>query len=394
MVIVVAALALSSQIALAKQSHAAREAGSPARPLTMVVERVVRGDVVIAANSNLRSAGGWDPSATGSAVDVDRDHSLLCVRRGEFAAACADNSSSARLDVPPGARVVHARLYVETSLSATAGPLRVRVAGPGARRQYKVLGMNTARVPKLREDSAVISSRAVLRQAVWDVTEYVIVHGAGRYTVADIVSERAGPYLPYASWAIVAVYERDPAAGAIFPRLRARFARRAVSWHDGFVLSSEPAGARARFAVAPGQAVFARSLHVVANARRGGADNLLFNGRPLGNNLTPGDRPSPPGVKVARNRSCNSTTDVFNDTICVLGAPVASKRPGPSGYFASSDGATASSGSAVDIDVIRIPDRYLVEGPSTSTVEVRTVADHPVAVGVLAVSADLGDVTP
>ena len=50
-----------------------------------------------------------------------------------------------------------------------------------------------------------------MRQAVWDVTAYVQAAGPGTYTVADIMFERAGAYLPYASWTIVAAYELDPA---------------------------------------------------------------------------------------------------------------------------------------------------------------------------------------
>ena len=374
-------------------AHASERDDTRARPFTVVLERVLHGDLVMAANSNLLSAGGWDMAAS-SVADVDGDRSVLCVRRRSFDAACADNSSSAALDIPSGARVVHARLYVETSLSTSAGPLRVRLAGPGAAFDYTVLGAATRGVPKLYESTAAISSRAVLRQAVWDVTRFVNRRGSGRYTVADIVSERATAYLPYASWAVVAAYELDPAAKIreLAPEQRPRFARRAVSWHDGFMLSSVHVGsvAAAESSVVPGDAVYAKSLHLVANARQGEPDNLLFNGRPLGNNLTPGDRAPPPGVTVAGDRSCNSTTDVFNDTICVLGAPVATKRPGSARYLASGDGTTRSSGSAVDIDVIRIPDRYLVAGSVNSVLSVRTVSDDPMAVGVLAISADLG----
>ena len=82
-----------------------------------------------------------------------------------------------------------------------------------------------------------------MRQAVWDVTDYVAAAGPGSYTVADIATERAGAWLPYASWAIVVAYELDPASGIQLDQLPAaeqqRFAPRAVSWHDGFVVRSE-----------------------------------------------------------------------------------------------------------------------------------------------------------
>jgi hypothetical protein len=147
-----------------------------------------------------------------------------------------------------------------------------------------------------------------------------------------------------------------------------------------------------KLAIDPDSVSFAKSLHIVAGARRGSADNLLINGQPLGNNDTPGDSPPPPGVTIGRRPSCNSTTDVFNETICVLGTPVVTKRPGPRAYLAARDGVTPSSGSAVDMDVVRIPDRYLVPG-SDSMVFSATTATEPLAVGMLAISADLTGAT-
>ncbi len=390
-----AALLLAGLSALPIVARAERDDRRAPRPFGVVVERVLDGDLVIAANSNLVSAGGWDLTAAAHA-DVDGDRSRLCVRRGDAEPVCSDNSSSATLEIPRRARVVAARLYVETALSANAGPLRVRLDGPTAPLRYTVLGSQTARVPRVYEVSAAVSGNAVMRQSVWDVTKYVAANGPGRYTVADIVGERAGAYLPYASWAIVAAYELDPNfdLGDVAAREQPRFARRAVSWHDGFVRPAQgtlevPIG---ELAIDPAAASFAKSMHIVAGARRGSADNLLINGQPLGNNHTPGDSPPPPGVTLGHRPSCNSTTDVFNETICALGTPVVTKRPGPRAYLAAGDGATPSSGSAVDMDVVRIPDRYLVPG-SESMVFSATTATEPLAVGMLAVSADLKGAT-
>jgi hypothetical protein len=361
---------------------------APGRPFGAVLERQLHGDLVIAANSNLRSAGGWS-SAPGSVSDIDGDASVLCVRRSGTSRTCADNSSSAHLDLPAAARVVHARLYVETTLSAGAGPLSVRLVAPLAQ---TLLGDETAGAPRLREDSLAVSARGVLRQSIWDVTALVSGNGAGYYTVADIVAERAGPFMPHASWAIVAAYELDPAIDvtSLAPGVQQRFARRAIAWHDGFVLLAAGAAAEpvAELAVTPGAATFATSMHIAAAARHGNADNLLFNGQPLGNNVTPGDRPPPPWVAVGDDEACNSTTDTFNETICMLGAPVAKRDPGPADFVASSDGVTATSGSAVDIDVMRIPDRYLVGG-APSAVLSASAGHDPVALGMLAISADV-----
>ena len=172
-----------------------------------------------------------------------------------------------------------------------------------------------------------------MRQAVWDVTEYVQTAGAGSYTVADIVFERAGAYLPYASWTIVAAYELDPAVDVDGDDARAagRFAPRAVTWDDGFAtltdgsVDVEVDG----FAVPAGAAVFAKTFHLAAHPR------------PAVVREPPVRRPAARQQRVARERgrrrpassigtdpACNSTTDVLNDSICVLGSPVATKVPG------------------------------------------------------------------
>ena len=362
-------------------------------PFAPVFEGVLAGDLVMAANSNLLSAGGW---RLADAADVDGDVNRLCLGRLFVPGACADNSSSAVLDVPAGARVVHARLYVQTSLSSAVGPVRVRLDGPAEGYTYTELGALTPDAPKLAEGSATAGrSGPALRQAVWDVTQFVTAGGAGTYTVADIVNERAGAFLPYAAWAIVAAYELDPAADlatvAPTPEAQQRFARRAISWHDGFVARADapldvPITGLVVDAAVP---VFAKSLHIVAHAQHRGTENLLFDGRPLGNSVMPGDPAAPPGVVLGTDAACNSITDVLNDSICNLGTPVATKTPGPTDYVASGDGRTPSSGSAVDMDVVRIPARYFSPGATTATLRLDAVGDDVVAAGMLAVSVDL-----
>jgi hypothetical protein len=367
-------------------------------PFAPVLEGELAGDLVMAANSNLLSAGGW---RLADAADVDGDASRLCLGRLFVPGACADNSSSALLDIPAGARVVHARLYVQTSLSSAVGPVRVRLDGPADGFTYTELGSATPSVPKLSEGS-VAAGRAgpALRQAVWDVTELVTTAGPGAYTVADIVHERAGAFLPYASWAIVAAYDLDPAADlatvAPTPEAQQRFARRAVSWHDGFVARADaPVEVVVNGLVVDAAVpVFAKSLHIVGHAQHRGADNLLFNGKPVGNNVMPGSAAAPPGVTLGTDPACNSITDVLNDSICHLGTPVATKTPGAAAYVAAKDGRTPTSGSAVDMDVVRIPDRYFVPGATSATLSLDAVGDKVVAAGMLAVSVDLPPTAP
>ena len=99
---------------------------------------------------------------------------------------------------------------MSTAVSATVGPLRVRLAGPGNVFEYTELGGATPAAPKLAEVTAADAGGATLRQATWDITDFVSQGGGGNYTVADIVSERAAAWLPYASWGIVVAYELDP----------------------------------------------------------------------------------------------------------------------------------------------------------------------------------------
>ena len=287
------------------------------------------------------------------------------------------------IDLPARARVVHARLYVESSLPDAAGAMRVRLDVPGRSFAYMELGADTPGVPKLYE--AVGSGRdgSSVRQAVWDVTQAVAAGGAGRYTVADIVSERTGTSAPYASWAIVLAYELRPTRELkdLRPALRARFAPRIVSWHDGIVVVSDRS---MRIAISgldsvAGPAAFAKSFHLVAQPRRGSSDNLLLNGRPLGNNLTPGDRPAPPGVALGRTQSCNSITGIFNGTSCVLGTPARPRRRARAG---------------VDMDVVRIPDGYLSTGGDEAVISLRTAGGGSLAPGMVAMSVDVESAGP
>ena len=259
-----AASLLLAATTVAGATHAG--AAEPEQPFTPVVHDVLAGDLVMAGNSNLVSAGGFRPAAE-AVADVDGDDTSLCVGRLYVPAACGENSSSATLDVPVGARVVAARLYVNTSLTSATGPIQVRLDGPAAGFEYTTLSAATPGIAKVRESAGRSSrSAAPMRQAVWDVTEYVRTAGAGSYTVADIMFERAGAYLPYAAWTIVAAYELDPAVdlAVLSPEQRARFAPRAVTWDDGFVTMSDGSVDVIvdRFVVPAGAAVFAKTFHL------------------------------------------------------------------------------------------------------------------------------------
>ncbi len=329
-------------------------------PLTVVLEQVVEGDLVMAGAVNQPRSGG--------AVDVDGDSDAICLARASRSGTvCDDNSSRAVLDLPAEASVIAARLYVSSSLTDSVGSMVVRLAGPGDGGAYASVGAAApaaARVDELSEGGH--------RQAVWDVTEFVRQRGGGEYTIADIANEAASGAAA-ASWTIVAAYELAGGAdlGQLPAEVQPRFARRALSWHDGLAttvdgpVELEVGG----FTLPMDRPVIAKSLHVITSIDDG-YDNVLFAGSPLGNNATPGDVPPPAGVVIGADPACNSTVDVVNGSICTLGTPA---------------GAPVA-GSAVDMDVVRIPDRYLVPGATSAVVSV--AAEGLVAAGVLAVSVE------
>ena len=221
-------------------------------------------------------------------------------------------------------------------LSSSVRPIRVRLDGPAEGFEYAELtSAADSGVPKLGETRRLRRCRRRRRCARPCGTSPTTSRrsGPGAYTVADIVFERAGAFLPYASWAIVAAYELDPAAdvAAMSPEQQARFAPRSVSWFDGFVVTADSAieVPVSGFEVPVGQPVFGKTFHLVAHAQHRGADNLLFAGQPLGNNVSPGDPPPPLGVAVGDEPACNTTTRILDDSICCSARRCRRRRPAP-----------------------------------------------------------------
>ena len=296
-----------------------------------------------------------------TAADVDGDSTSLCAYRGGPGSSffdvlrlnawrCADNSSSADVDLPAGARVVAARLYVETSAprrtSARSGWRSTGLArasttdsGLGPARRHpppRPPGSSTTttttitttatsrprrptprspprppRRPRLRRHrrrpsrrsctrrSAATGDGAALRQAVWDLTGYVAADGR-RHLHRRRHRQRAG---------------RAVAAVRLVGDRRRLRARPAVGL-DGIAPSnstgSPPGSSRGTTASSTSMPdrstsrstastprpapTFGKTIHVVAHGRRGRSDNLLFDDGPLGNNNSPGDAPAPAGV--------------------------------------------------------------------------------------------------
>ena len=209
----------------------------------------------MAGNSNLLSAGGWRQGAVTGPTSTATGRELCIIRRHRFPRACADNSSSARLDIPDGAR---------SSPPGCTCRRRCRRRRPAARpaRRPRPPASTTPSSARRRWRPEALEGRGGGDGAV-DAPGRVGRHRVRRCSAAPARTPSPtscpsgpAPYLPYASWAIVAAYELDPARR---PGRRAppaeeqqRFARRAVSWHDGFVYLTEgrsrcpSAGSRSR----------------------------------------------------------------------------------------------------------------------------------------------------
>ncbi|GAA1048387.1 DUF11 domain-containing protein [Arthrobacter russicus] len=415
-VVVAFALAFASLIGLnATSADAAPE------PFGKVLSGIYRGDMVMATNSNLLSAGR--PSYQKPA-QVDGSSDDLCpwapsggggqpapVYGAAVKAAC-NNSSSAFLDVPKGAKIVAARLYVMNTLREERPATEVRLAGPGEGYNYRMMNQATPLAPKIRESSTGSYKQNaggnygqdIMRQSVWDVTALVQNLGGGMYTVADIPSESYSSWTPWAAWSITAVYEWDNNSTQDFFSLseqeQYRFSPRSIAWQDGnqYKLGGQRTSVTAGPLVTPdaGQPRFGKTFHQVAHANVGYGDRAELNGVEHGNNNLQGNSAPPVGTVLGRDPACNSTTDVQNETICYLGSKVNSTPDQGSNYqkvpgdgYRPSYGSVSTNSSAYDADIIRIPDAAIPEGTTQATYDVISVADEWLNVGMVGVSINL-----
>ena len=152
----------------------------------------------MAGNSNLLSAGGWRPRPTpptSTATTTAAVHRPPVRARPPAPTTPARPSSTSRpapVSCTPGCTSTRRRCRRPSARCACAST--VPAAGL---RLHRARRHRRRTIPKLSEGSpAAGRSGPALRQAVWDVTELRRAGGAGTYTVADIVHERAGAFLP------------------------------------------------------------------------------------------------------------------------------------------------------------------------------------------------------
>lgn len=367
------------------------------RPFEQVFSGKVKGDLVMAANSNLLESAAWTDDDDRTPADIDGDADELCLSRSIGGELCRDNSSSALLNLPDNARVIDARLYIQTTLNPNVEGIKVNVAGPEDGFNYTTIPDSS--IPKIYEASVGGAPGNYpydnMRSASFDVTNLVQQQGGGDYTVADIVYEGEGlTWTPYAGWALMVAYEWDDSSDTNFDSLsdaeKYRFKLRSLSWSDGLLyqIDGSTSVVLDNIEVPKSGPKFGKSFHLVSHAQRGWDDALDFNGQLLGDNNAESNSPNPYEV-IGDDPECNTTTDVQNETICYLGSHVDTKNPGADAYKVSRDDTTLSSSTSVDADVIRIPDSYLTEDLTSATLAVRTIENEWLTPAMLAMSIDL-----
>ncbi|WP_240649459.1 DUF3344 domain-containing protein [Streptomyces sp. Z26] len=263
-------------------------------PFTSRYEAVQHGGIVRAANSAVTcvrtavsGAPGCPDPRTGGAgrngdyeltyVDVDRDRNTY-------------NSSRARLSLPTGSKVSHARLY-------WGGNLRVGEQKPAKDNGRVLLAEEGGSYKEVRADSVAHRTTGAwdAYAASADVTKLVRRSGSGAYTVGQLNvakgHSRAGAW---GGWTLVVAYEnpREPL-------------RRLALW-DGRTATAAVEGTR--------------SLRVdgfrVPRGARGSVGLVAYNGDrgATGDSVTVGRTGGrAPGVRL--HDAANPATDVLNSTI-------------------------------------------------------------------------------
>jgi uncharacterized repeat protein (TIGR01451 family) len=168
------------------------------------------GGITIAANtleSCPESAAGCADarSATGSALN-NNDFAMQYVDADSERATF--DSSSSRLELPAGARVLFAGLYYGARTDPGTRGARPRDATPEALRTVELKAPGDAAYTRLGERGSTLDQSTEIKgsyQAFHDVTDLVAQAGAGEYTVADV--QAATGVDRYAGWSLVVAYE-------------------------------------------------------------------------------------------------------------------------------------------------------------------------------------------
>ena len=260
-------------------------------------------------------------------VDVDGD-------RARF------DSSSARLALPAGARVLFAGLYYGARTDAGTRGARARDATPEALRTVELKAPGEAGYTRLGERDSTLDQSSEIKgayQAFHDVTDLVRRAGAGEYTVAGV--QAATGVDRYAGWSLVVAFEApgDP------PRNLTVF--------DGLqsVTRGQPAVTIpiSGFRTPLGGAVRTQLGFVAYEGDLGsGGDGAALNGQSLGD-------------------AVNSPTNFFDSGISVDGRPVQSKTPdyrnqlGFDAKLVRADGILPNGATGADISLRTTLEQYL-----------------------------------
>ncbi|WP_433328403.1 DUF7507 domain-containing protein [Spirillospora sp. CA-294931] len=279
---------------------------------------VTVGNTVLGCGTNAtcaqaRARGGANNSAPQVNEDADDDPSTY-------------NSSSARLALPSGAKVLYARLYWMADGPSSGRSEEVKFRAPGS--------TGYRDVPAVFRDAS--SNRYV---GAAEVTDLVKAAGAGDYWVGNILA-RTGVDT-YAGWAINVAYES------------ADEPLRDLTMFEGFkdVRRGRPVSSTiSGFLTPPSGTVQAKIGAIAGEGDRGNTgDALLVNGKPLADAVAPAN-------------------DFFNSTISALGAENTERTPSNSNTL------------GFDAKQVAAPE-YLPNGATSARVEFTSSGDvyFPVA---------------
>ncbi len=180
------------------------------RAFTARFSRNANGDIAITGNTletcSAGAAGCSDARKGGGSllnnnnfvmerVDVDQD-------------AATFDSSSARLELPDGARVLFAGLYYGARTDAGTRGKGAPDASPAASRTVDLKLPGDSGYTRLGDSGSTLDQSAEVKgayQVFHDVTDLVRRAGAGEYTIANVQSATGEDR--YAGWALVVAYE-------------------------------------------------------------------------------------------------------------------------------------------------------------------------------------------
>ena len=277
--------------------------GAPA-PFALRYTANAPGDVAIVGNTVLTCPATAGACAGVQAGGIGQNNSFGMRFVDVDADPATFNSSSAQLDLPPGASVLFAGLYWGGRTAAGGAPGAAGAPDSGAIARVGMAAPGGATTPVLGSVIGTTTDNGANYQAFADVTARVQAGGAGSYAVSNVQVGRGTN--TWGGWALVVAY-RDPVAPL-----------RNLSVFDGyqFVSRSNPSVTIpvSGFLAPPSGPVRARLGVVAYDGDRGSPGSQFV-----------GDSMSLNGTLISD--ALNPANDVFNSSITRTAAALTAKSP-------------------------------------------------------------------